>query len=215
MATPPDQDASEVPGRGRQPRRPLAERRQQVLDAALDLIVDGGFAEATMEAIARHAGLAKPVVYKAYRRLDPLLAALIERENRRALAPLLAPLEDEAAPVGDPQARLSAWLERMIDAILADQRLWRLVLLPPEGAPPALRAAVEDGRERARRRLVELITPITRSEPRLVGIDPDWLAHAMLAVCEHFARRLLDEPDEFTPERIHLFARAMLAAVLG
>jgi AcrR family transcriptional regulator len=199
----------------RQPRRPLEVRRQQVLDAALDLIVDRGFAGATMEAIARHAGLAKPVVYNAYRRLDPLLSALIERENARALAPLLAPLEDEEMIARDPQAVLGAWLERMVNAILADQPLWRLVLMPPEGAPPVLQAAVRDGREAARLRLVELITPVQQSQPRLAGLDPYWLAHAMLAVCEHFARQLLDDPAEFTPERIHAFARNMLGAVLG
>jgi AcrR family transcriptional regulator len=185
------------------------------LDAALDLIVDKGFAGATMEAISRHAGLAKPVVYNAYRRLDPLLSALIERENARALGPLLAPLENEDQLLADPQAVLAAWVERMVDSILADKPLWRLVLMAPDGAPPALQAAVREGREAARLRLVELITPVQQSQPRLAGMDPYWLAHAMLAICEHFARQLLADPDQFTPERIHAFARDMFGAVLG
>lgn len=201
--------------RKRQPRLPLEVRRQQVLDAALDLIVDSGFAGATMEAISRRAGLAKTVVYNAYRRLDPLLEALIERENARALEPLLAPLENEHLLDSDPQAVLAAWIDRMVDSILADPKLWRLVLMPPEGAPPALRAAIRDGRDAARRRLVELIEPLAAKRPEVADVDPYWMSHALLAVCEHFAGLIVAEPEQYTRERIQLFAHRMLGMILS
>lgn len=166
-----------------------------------------------MEAIARRAGLAKPVVYNAYRRLGPLLEALIAREQARALEPLLAPLPNEELASTEPEEVLRAWIERMVQSIQADQRLWRLVLMPPEGAPRQLQAAIRNGREQARGRLVELIVPAQSARPGLAELDPGWLAHAVLAVCEHFAREMLAEPEEFTPARLHDFAQRMLALI--
>jgi AcrR family transcriptional regulator len=66
------------PGRTRQPRMPIEVRREQVLDVALKLIVEKGYAAATMEAVAREADLAKPRVYSAYPGRGPLLRALLE-----------------------------------------------------------------------------------------------------------------------------------------
>ncbi|MFD6157212.1 helix-turn-helix domain-containing protein [Nocardia sp. NPDC060256] len=48
--------------RHRQPRMRLAVRREQVLDAALRLVTQHGYAAITMEAVAREAELAKPHV---------------------------------------------------------------------------------------------------------------------------------------------------------
>src|SRR4051812_18096989 len=45
------------------PRVPAAERREQVLDAALVLIDRDGYGAVTMEAVAREIGVTKPVVY--------------------------------------------------------------------------------------------------------------------------------------------------------
>ena len=44
------------------PRLPPEERREQLLDAAMGLIIDEGYGGVSMEGIARRAGVTKPVV---------------------------------------------------------------------------------------------------------------------------------------------------------
>jgi len=57
-------DAASHPAPGR-PGRPRSERaRLAVLDAAADLLVEGGLAAATIEAVAARAGVSKVTIYK-------------------------------------------------------------------------------------------------------------------------------------------------------
>src|SRR5262249_42173762 len=72
------------------PRMPLDQRRQQLLDAALALIVREGYAGVTVDAIAQEAGVTKPVVYGAYANLSLLLTALLDRTQSDAVTQLLA-----------------------------------------------------------------------------------------------------------------------------
>lgn len=54
------------------------ERRKRILDAAAELILRVGLRAATMEAIARAAGVAKPTLYNYFPDKDAVFAALIE-----------------------------------------------------------------------------------------------------------------------------------------
>src|SRR6266567_3249561 len=103
--------ATGTPRATRQPRMPIEVRRQQALDAALSLIIRHGYGEVTMQAIAREANLAKPVLYNAYPRLGPLLMALLEREQARALTALAEALPPQEADTTDPTELLLGWLE--------------------------------------------------------------------------------------------------------
>ncbi|HWI06822.1 MAG TPA: helix-turn-helix domain-containing protein, partial [Solirubrobacteraceae bacterium] len=80
--------SAEPAPRRRQPRMPIHVRREQVLDAALRLITNVGYGALTMEAVAREAGLSKPVVYNAFPGRTALLSALLAREEGRALGAL-------------------------------------------------------------------------------------------------------------------------------
>src|SRR5215469_10039539 len=70
------------------PRLPPEQRREQLIDAALGLILDLGYAGVSIEAIARVAGVTRPVVYDHFPNLGRLLHALVEREELYALAQL-------------------------------------------------------------------------------------------------------------------------------
>ncbi len=71
---------------GRQPkfRRRAAARPDEVLDAALSLFAARGYAQTSVEAIARAAGLSKAAVYLYFPSKTALLAALVSR----AVAPV-------------------------------------------------------------------------------------------------------------------------------
>lgn len=73
-------------GRGR-PRDPRAD--DAILDAALDLFVERGIEGASMEQIAKRAGVAKLTVYRRWSSKEALLAAALE--SRRGDIPELGP----------------------------------------------------------------------------------------------------------------------------
>jgi AcrR family transcriptional regulator len=61
----------------RAPRLPREQRRQQVLAAALEVFSTSGFHAASMDEIAEHAGVSKPVLYQHFPgKLDLYLALL-------------------------------------------------------------------------------------------------------------------------------------------
>ena len=64
-----------------------AERREQLLDATKAIVVADGFHAVSIEAVARAAGITRPIVYGHFEDLGGLLEALVERESRARAAP--------------------------------------------------------------------------------------------------------------------------------
>ncbi|NHA01077.1 TetR family transcriptional regulator [Nocardioides sp. W3-2-3] len=60
-----------------------------MLDAALRIIDRDGYDRVSIDAVAKEAGVTRPVVYGAYDGLGPLLMALLERQQKRALGQAL------------------------------------------------------------------------------------------------------------------------------
>ena len=83
----PPTDAAK-PRRRYAPRMAPEKRREQLIDAALNVIVEQGYEGVSIESIARTAGVTRPVIYDHFSNLGRLLQALIEREEAYALAQL-------------------------------------------------------------------------------------------------------------------------------
>src|ERR1700749_5293019 len=81
-------EASAKPRRRYAPRMPPEKRREQLIDAALNVIVEQGYEGVSIESIARMAGVTRPVIYDHFSNLGRLLQALIEREEAYALSQL-------------------------------------------------------------------------------------------------------------------------------
>src|SRR6478672_4010068 len=62
-------------------RRTSADRRDLLLDAAAALISDGDADNVTMEAVAEHAGVSRPLVYKHFANRREVLDELYRRES--------------------------------------------------------------------------------------------------------------------------------------
>lgn len=87
-------------------------REAQLIDLAADLIRRTGTADAvTMEAIAREAGISKPVVYKWFANRDALVLALYHRENDRLDARVRASFITAASFEQKAKALLDAYLD--------------------------------------------------------------------------------------------------------
>ena len=81
-------DATGRPRRRYAPRMPPEQRREQLIDAALSVILEQGYSGVSIEAVARTAGVTRPVVYDHFLNLGRLLHALVEREEHIALEQL-------------------------------------------------------------------------------------------------------------------------------
>lgn len=80
------------------PRPDVSETRiAQILDAAMEVFAQSGFAQARMDDIAAEAGVAKGTLYLYFKSKDDLIYGLLERFYQRAMAPLPALLAVEGS----------------------------------------------------------------------------------------------------------------------
>ncbi|MEU5890535.1 helix-turn-helix domain-containing protein [Streptomyces sp. NPDC047461] len=193
------------------PRVPIEERREQLLDAALAVIVSDGYDRVSIDAIAKRSGVARSVVYGAFENLDALLAALLDRQQARAFERLLRTVPD-AGGLRDPAAFASEAVRRMADMLHQDPDTWRLILLPPGNMPVVVRDRIEADRERFRL-LVERWLSLALADRSDPGLDAQVLAHALVACAEHFGRVALTEPEKFDLPRLTGQVRVILGAL--
>jgi AcrR family transcriptional regulator len=179
------------------PRMSAEARREHLLDAAKELVAEHGFHGVSIEAVARGAGITRPIVYRHFDDLAALLDALIERETLRALLQLREVLP---ADVGDLLTAFDGYLR----AVRSDPVTWRLVLVPPEGAPALLRERIAAGRAAVVAQLAAAVGPQAGSP------DPELTAHALSAVADEAARLMLADPERYPPERLLDHARWVL-----
>src|SRR4051812_28263755 len=100
-------------------RMSAEERRRQLLDVTKTIVAERGFHAISIEAVAREAGITRPVVYGHFQDLQGLLEALVEREGARALTQLATVLPTDLAG-RDPREMLLAALRGYLRAVEAD-----------------------------------------------------------------------------------------------
>jgi AcrR family transcriptional regulator len=170
---------------------PAEQRREQLLDATKAIVVADGFHAVSIEAVARGAGITRPIVYGHFADLGALLEALVERESLRALEQLPHEFDDLLGA-------LTAYLE----AVRGDPDTWRLVLMPQEGAPRLLHERIAAGRAAVIARLARALRPGS-------GLpDPELSAHMLSAYADEAARLVL---EGYPVERILELTRWALA----
>jgi AcrR family transcriptional regulator len=191
---------------------PPQKRREQVVDAALRVIVEQGYEGVSIEAIARAAGVTRPVIYDHFPNLAKLLRALIEREENYALAQL-AEVVPEVPPEGDPADVFASSVRRFLDAVGSRPDTWRIILLPLEGTPAIVRDHVEANRAQVLARLEQLVLwAIERSEIP-ADLDVEICARAILRLSEEAGRMVLTDGRRFSPERYERFVHAVMGLI--
>ena len=101
-----------------------------------------------------------------------------------------------------------ASLRGYLEAVRADPETWRLVLMPPEGAPPILHDHIARGRAAVVEHLALAVGPglgSGRASP-----DPELFARTLSAISDEGARLLLTDPEQYPVERIVTFARWLM-----
>ena len=184
-------------------RMQAGERREQLLDATKTIVAERGFHAVSIEAVAREAGITRPIVYGHFSDLPGLLEALVERETARALAQLVTVLPTDLAQ-GDPRGALLTALRGYLEVVRDDPATWRLVLMPPEGAPPILHDHIARGRAAVVEHLATVVGP--GLGPGRESPDPELFARTLSAISDEGARLLLTDPETYPVERIVRFA---------
>ncbi|MGB5151370.1 MAG: helix-turn-helix domain-containing protein [Mycobacterium sp.] len=173
-----------------------ADRRAQLLDAARDVVAAGGYPALTMDRVAVESGVTRPVVYQQFTDLSGLMTALLDRESAIAFAGIGSVADVHS--IDELGRGILAYLH-------AAPASWRIILRPPDGAPPEVRTRVELGRAYAR-----------SVAARHLSIDPDSVAaRVLLAAIEELVRLHLDDPAAHPDEEILTYLRSLVVWAAG
>jgi AcrR family transcriptional regulator len=117
-------------------RARLAAARERIVHAALDQLAEGGYASASVVAVARRAGVATGSVYRHFPSKAELFAEVFRRASQREVD-VLRGNADGREPVAH---RLAAWVEVFVRRALADPvRAYALIAEPVDPAVEAER----------------------------------------------------------------------------
>ena len=189
------------------------DRREQILDVTLRAIREGGMQGLSIEAVAKAAGVTRPLVYTLFADLAGLLDALAEREEPRALADVQAAIPSDLT-AADPDALLTEGVALFVGAVRAHPDRWHLILLPPDGTPAGLHARIERNRAAILAQLEGLVAwgLDRRGGPAL---DAELTARMILTLAQDAARLVLADPRAYTTERIAGFTGAALRMLVA
>jgi AcrR family transcriptional regulator len=188
---------------------PPEQRREQLLDAALGVIVEEGYSGVSVEAVARAAGVTRPVVYDHFSNLAGLLYALVEREERYAVEQVERVVPEDPGDV-DPVDLLAAGVRSFLKAVAGRPATWRLILLPLEGTPAIVRKLIATNRARTLERIERVVRWAMLRPEFPDDLDIELTARAIRDLGEEAGRMILTEPERLTPERYERFVVAVM-----
>ncbi len=176
------------------------------------LVLEEGYGAASIDRIAREAGIARTVVYAHFGNLEGMQRALIERTEQRALQAIRSIVPD--MPMGeDPDAILVEALRSLLSRVRDDRDTWRLALLPIEGAPAELRGVIGRAKDAVSTLLGPVITWGIAARGGPPGLDAELFTRALITLAEDAARLVLTDPARYPPDRIADFTATLLASV--
>ncbi len=192
----------------RQPR--ARERRERILDAALEVFTRRGYREATMDEVAEVAATSKGGLYFHFPGKETLFLALLDRS-----AELLLQRTSEAlARTTDPAAKLDAALEVVVHTFASHRALARLFLVEALAAGPTIQHALIT----VRRRFTALIAR-ELSAAQAAGVvgplDPNLAATACFGALYEVLTQWVLSGDQAELDRALPELRRLLRRMLG
>jgi TetR/AcrR family transcriptional regulator len=182
------------------------EKREIILDAALEIFSTQGFRGSTIDEIADAAGMSKPNLLYYFRGKEEIYTTLLHRLLDAWLAPLM-----ELDAAGDPAEELRRYIRRKIEMsrdFPRESRLFANEIL--QGAPRIMPMLTDELKP-----LVDKQAAIIRQwmrEGKLAKADPHHLIFAVWAATQHYADfdaqvRAVLGPDRGGEERFEDAAR--------
>lgn len=182
-------------------------RRQRILQAARELIHEGGLEGLSMRRLARLAELSTRTLYNLYGAKEDILFALME-ESVEELGRTF-----EAFPPADPLERSRALLTVSMDRLSEDEMLYRCVLR--EGVPLASRVRETVLMARVRKLHEDALRDAMREGLLDASFSPRVLAHQVLMgygqALRLWSREVFDQ-RALRAQALHAWALYLLAA---
>jgi AcrR family transcriptional regulator len=184
--------------------------RERILEAAIQLFSERGYAGTGVHEIARRAGIEKAALYWHFGSKEGLLAALLERVAKE----WVEEIEQHASGAGTPIEQLDRALARLRNLIESRPRHLRLVLsvlLELGETDPRMREAVGSIYEQLSASVTQTLqTAIGRPLP-----DLDLVAHAVLSLEQSAALRYLADPEHVDLDRFFAFTRRVVILLVA
>jgi AcrR family transcriptional regulator len=160
-----------------------AERRAQLLEVARRAFGTSGFHAVSMEAVAKEAGVTKPILYDHFSSKKDLYLALIDAD--------LAVLHDSVrqaldSPIGNRE-RIRASFEAYFDFVDEEADGFRLLMQETVGAERDFRERVERVRDQILSEVADLI--VRESRRKLDRVHAETVAAALIGMVETVAQR--------------------------
>ncbi|KAA2256074.1 TetR/AcrR family transcriptional regulator [Solihabitans fulvus] len=155
-----------------------ANQLRALLDAAGELVAEGGAEALTLAALARRVGLSRPSLYEYFRSKEDLVAAILSDE----LPDWARRLDRAVREAPNLPAKVEAYLRTQLQ-IVADGRHGAAVLLAAHALPASSREQIRAGHER-------LLAPLTDALREAGVSQPELRAALVHGTVEAAARRI-------------------------
>jgi AcrR family transcriptional regulator len=165
-------------------RVPRELRERQLLELAEEQFAERGYAGATMDELARRAGVTKPVVYELFGSKDGVFEACVDRSIAGLAESVAAAVRSET----EPEARLRAGGIAFLEFAASNRVAWDLMSMGGRFAEQA-RAVRSSQAELIRDLMAEMAAEDT--DPRELEVA----AHAVNAAYEGVAHWMWEHPD--------------------
>jgi AcrR family transcriptional regulator len=164
------------------PRLPAAERRRQLLDAALETFAAKGFHEASMNDVADAAGVTKPVLYQHFASKQALYEELVDELGGRLEEEIVLATAEAAGPRQQVEAGFRAYFRWATNQGAA----FRVLFSDRTRSDPELAAAAARVEATVADRVATLI-----EVPGLSDDERHVLAYGVVGIAESTSRQWL------------------------
>lgn len=186
------QAAARVEAEARAGEEPSA-KRSAILAAATRVFIESGYGSASMDAIARAAGVSKQTIYSHFGAKQTLFAAITQGKCEHLLKPMFLPEVLDA----DPERLLAEIAERFLDLVFVpgNMEFFRVVVAECRRFPELAEVFYRSGPERAAGHLARYLAEMDRKGALAVA-DPARSARLFFCLLrgDAWLRRLLDIP---------------------
>jgi AcrR family transcriptional regulator len=171
-------------------RLPAIERKEQLLDLALQVFATKGYHDASMTDIAELAGVTKPVVYQHFESKRALFLAIIENVGKQ----MIAEIAQATSQAPDGKSKAENGTVAFFRWVAKDVNSFKFLYDSGTRNDPEFAEAVK----RVTSSSAEAIAP-------LIAIDLDTehlrtLAHGVVGASEGVARHLIATNQSFNPD---------------
>jgi len=174
-------------------RLPAAERREQLLEVALQVFATRGFHQTSMNDVADAAGVTKPVLYQHFTSKRALYLELLELVSQR----LMHVIDEATSSAGGPREQVQRGLQAYFRFVVESRDEYQLMF----GGGTRRDAEFAQEAARLERSIAAVIAELIVVEG-LADHDRVLLAHAIVGLAEGATRHWLADDLDLDPDDV-------------